>query len=282
MLLPVLAGSKHYWVSADEVDKLLRAAGDWLPEHPERELVTRRYLAHQRSYVDDATARLGALEGVPAPEEPDAGAGEAAPARPLAALRREAVVAELRRLGAARVVDMGCGEGALVADLLREPWVEEVVGADVSATELDRAARRLDLARMPDRQRARVRLLQSSVTYRDRRLAGYDVVVLSEVLEHVDLERLPALERAVLADARPRAVVLTTPNVERNAGYGLAPGERRHLDHRFEWTRAELAAWAARVGAEHGYAVRLGGVGDDDPQHGQPTQLVVLDRGDAA
>lgn len=281
VLLPVLEGSKHYWVSADEVDKLLRSAGGWLPGHPERELVTRRYLAHQRSYVDDATARLDALEGVPEPDAP-ADAVPAEAARPLAAQRRAAVVEELRRLRAARVVDVGCGEGALVADLLREPWVEEVVGVDVSATELDRASRRLDLARMPDRQRARVRLLQSSATYRDRRLSGYDALVLSEVLEHVDLARLPALERAVFAAARPRAVVLTTPNVERNAAYGLAPGERRHPDHRFEWTRAELATWAGRVGAEHGYDVRHAGVGDHDPQHGQPSQLLVLERGAAA
>ncbi|MEJ5913231.1 3' terminal RNA ribose 2'-O-methyltransferase Hen1 [Pseudokineococcus sp. 1T1Z-3] len=288
VLLPVLAGAKHYWVSAEEVDKLLRAAGTWLPQHPERELVTRRYLASQRSYVDDASARLAALEGVPDADDPAPGRsapevdGDAPRARPLAVLRREAVLAELERLGAARVVDLGCGEGALVADLLARPWVREVVGADVSAAELDRAARRLDLARMPDRQRERVRLLQSSATYRDRRLAGYDALVLVEVLEHVDAERLPALERAVLAAARPRAVVLTTPNVERNAGYGLAEGQRRHPDHRFEWTRAELAAWAHRVGQEHGYSVAHSGIGDDDPQHGQPTQLLVLQREDAA
>ena len=35
--------------SNDEVDKLLRAGGDWLAAHPERELITRRYLAHQRT-----------------------------------------------------------------------------------------------------------------------------------------------------------------------------------------------------------------------------------------
>lgn len=49
VLMPVLNDNKHYSVSADEVEKLLRAGGTWLPEHPDRDLITRRYLAHQRA-----------------------------------------------------------------------------------------------------------------------------------------------------------------------------------------------------------------------------------------
>ena len=41
VLLPVLDDSKHYWVGADEIDKLLRRGAAWLPEHPHRELITR-------------------------------------------------------------------------------------------------------------------------------------------------------------------------------------------------------------------------------------------------
>ena len=48
VLLPVLDDNKHYWVDDAEIDKLLRAGGDWLAAHPERELITHRYLAHQR------------------------------------------------------------------------------------------------------------------------------------------------------------------------------------------------------------------------------------------
>lgn len=280
VLLPVLSGAKHYWVGSDEVGKLVRRGGEWLQHHPEREMIMRRYLAHQRSYVEDATARLAALDDVP----PDDGAGETteddapAPSRPLARVRRDAVVAELRALGAHRVVDLGCGEGALVQQLLADPAITEVVGVDVAPRELERAARRLDLARMPERQRARVQLLQSSVTYRDARLAGYDAAALVEVVEHLDAERLPALVTAVFDAARPGAVVLTTPNVEHNPRFGLAPGERRHPDHRFEWTRAELRAWADGVAADHGYTVRYSPVGDDDPQVGPPTQMAVFVR----
>ena len=58
VLIPVLDDEKHYWVGDDEVDKLLRHGEGWLAVHPERELITRRYLKHRHSLVRDAIARL--------------------------------------------------------------------------------------------------------------------------------------------------------------------------------------------------------------------------------
>ena len=127
------------------------------------------------------------------------------------------------------------------------------------------------------RQRARLSIFQSSLVYRDERLAGLDAAVLMEVVEHVDPPRLAALERAVFGAAAPGTVVVTTPNVEHNVRYEtLEAGRFRHADHRFEWTRAEFAAWAGEVGERFGYAVRLQGVGEDDPEVGAPTQLAVF------
>jgi 3' terminal RNA ribose 2'-O-methyltransferase Hen1 len=285
VLLPVLDASKHYWVSDDEVQKLLAAAGGWLPTHPSRDLVTRRYLAHQRDLVSTATARLAELDDQPAETLEDAETDVAVlpPAAPLAASRRDAVLEMLRVEGAARVVDLGCGEGALLRALIREPAFTEVMGVDVSVRVLDLAERRLGLDRMSDSQRARLRLLQSSLTYRDDRLTGYDAIVLMEVIEHLDPERLPALQDTVFRHARPRTVVVTTPNAEHNVRFeGLAAGAMRHPDHRFEWTRAEFAAWAREVCARAGYSVRFAAVGDDDPEVGPPTQLAVFRRTDVA
>ena len=47
VLLPVLDDGKHYWVSQDEIGKLVDGAGQWLAGHPERDLIVRRYLRHQ-------------------------------------------------------------------------------------------------------------------------------------------------------------------------------------------------------------------------------------------
>ena len=281
VLLPVLDSSKHYWVSEDEVDKLVRAAGDWLPAHPARELITRRYLAHQRDLVATAVARLAEVDDLTAETLEDAPTKETTTPRPLVVQRKAAVLAALRTAGASRVVDLGCGEGTLLRELIRHPEFSEVVGVDVSARALELAERRLNLDRMPDSQRSRLRLLQSSLTYRDERLAGYDAVVLMEVVEHLDPERLPALEGTVFSHARPRTVVVTTPNVEYNVRYErLAAGTMRHRDHRFEWTRAEFADWATGVGVRTGYTAHFLPVGEDDPTVGPPTQLAVFTRTD--
>jgi 3' terminal RNA ribose 2'-O-methyltransferase Hen1 len=284
VLVPVLDDGKHYWVSKDEVDKLLRAGTGWLEDHPERELVTRRYLKHQPGLVTDAVARLAELDDAPVQETVGPGAaatdGDAAdrPA-PLAVRRRAAVLQALRDEGATSVVDLGCGEGFLLRELVPDPTFTSVIGVDVSHRALEAAERRLHLDRMPDSQRARLKLLQSSVTYRDDRLVGHDAVVLMEVIEHVDLDRLPALERSVFGHAHPTSVVVTTPNVEHNVRFEtLAAGTVRHPDHRFEWTRAEFRAWADAVADRHGYQVAYRPVGDDDPEVGPPTQMAVFRR----
>ena len=289
VLLPVLDDAKHYWVAPDEVDKLLRAGAGWLAGHPERGLITRRYLAHRRALAGEAMARLTELrlaDEPPADDSIEAATGEVAAVADvrrasLAVRRREAVLAALRVSGASRVLDLGCGGGALLTALVADRRFTEVVGVDVSDRSLGLAARRLRLDRLPERQRDRIRLWQSALTYRDDRLRGYDAAVLMEVVEHLDPPRLPALEDAVFGHARPGTVVVTTPNVEYNVRYeGLGPDRFRHADHRFEWTRVEFAAWVERVAAAHGYTAVLGGVGDDDPEVGTPTQMAVLTRAD--
>jgi 3' terminal RNA ribose 2'-O-methyltransferase Hen1 len=283
VLLPVLDDAKHYWVSTEEVDKLIRAGGDWLAGHPERDLITRRYLAHQRGLTQSALARLAEADDTDSAELDNAVDADPAPdpdpAKPLAVQRREAVLALVRERGARRVGDFGCGAGALTKDLLAADGVELVRAVDVSARALQLAARSLKLDQLPPRQRARLEIFQSSLLYRDERLAGLDAVVLMEVIEHADADRLGALERSVFGFAAPGAVVVTTPNADFNVCFpGLPAGAMRHRDHRFEWTRAQFRDWAERVAADFGYQVRFAPVGAEHPRHGPPTQLAVFDR----
>jgi hypothetical protein len=98
-----------------------------------------------------------------------------------------------------------------------------------------------------------------------------------EVIEHLDPDRIPALERVVFGAAAPATVVVTTPNAEYNAHFETLPaGALRHRDHRFEWTRAEFSLWAERVGASYGYRASFLPVGPEDPADGPPTQLAVF------
>jgi 3' terminal RNA ribose 2'-O-methyltransferase Hen1 len=277
VLLPVLDDAKHYWVAPDEIDKLLRSGAGWLADHPEKVLIARRYLAHKKSYATTALAQLEVTEPVTDEE------AELAVVRKvtLADQRRDAVLAALADVDAARVLDLGCGGGALLTALLKDQRFTRIVGADVSSRALEIAARKLHLDRLPERQRDRIVLWQSALTYRDDRLCGFDAAVLMEVIEHVDLPRLPALEANVFGHARPRAVVVTTPNVEYNVHYEGLTG-MRHSDHRFEWTRAEFGRWAERVAAEYGYAVTIRGVGEAYEETGAPTQLALFTEGGTA
>ncbi len=274
VLLPVLDESKHYWQGPDEVDKLLRSGGAWLLDHPDRELITRRYLGHNRRLAADALTRLAEVgDDLEEAFEPEPAGRPVA----LSVQRHEAVLGVLEELSARSVIDLGCGGGRLLQRLVERPGLQRIAGVDVSSVSLRTAARRLRLERMGERQAERITLFQGSLTYSDERFAGYDAAVLMEVVEHVDPERLPAFERVVFGQARPAAVVLTTPNSEYNERYEGLVGFR-HPDHRFEWTRAEFAAWCERVCTAYGYTVEIRGVGDVDPVRGAPTQLGVFRR----
>ena len=101
-----------------------------------------------------------------------------------------------------------------------------------------------------------------------------------EVIEHLDPDRLSALEASVFGDAVPRRVLVTTPNAEYNAVWDSLPaGAFRHADHRFEWTRPQFQSWAERVAGQYGYHVTFDGIGDTDPAgRGTPTQLAHFSR----
>jgi 3' terminal RNA ribose 2'-O-methyltransferase Hen1 len=282
VLVPVLDGNKHYFVGQDELEKLLQKGEGWLREHPERELIATRYLKRRRSLIREAMARL--MEAEDASEEqldvPKSETEETleAPVR-LNDTRLAAVVRALQDADVARVVDLGCGEGKLLSRLLADRRFQEIVGVDISARTLEIAGERLKLDRMPERQRARIKLLQGALTYRDRRIEGFDAATLVEVIEHVEEDRLPGLARVVFDCAKPRLVVVTTPNREYNRRFASLPaGKFRHADHRFEWTRAQFEAWGSHVATAYAYQVRFEPIGEVDPEVGAPTQMAVFAR----
>jgi 3' terminal RNA ribose 2'-O-methyltransferase Hen1 len=281
VLIPVLVATKHYYFGDDELEKLLRRGEGWLAAHPERELITSRYLKRRRLV-------RAALDRLVAEEAPAEASGEAEadpvdlPRVSLHDQRLDAVAEQLRRSGARSVLDLGCGEGRLLRRLLAEPQFERILGMDVAYRALETARERLRLERLPPAQAQRLTLIQGSLLYRDARLSGYDAAAVVEVVEHLDQARLAAFERVLFEAARPKLAVLTTPNAEYNVRFpSLAAGAFRHADHRFEWTRAEFQAWAERVAGTHGYQVAITPVGPEDPEVGAPSQIALFRRSDA-
>lgn len=281
VLIPVFDHHKYYYVGQDELDKLLAKGQGWLSTHPEKETIARRFLKHRSNLYRQAMARL--MDDGAGDEADDAEAREEASApEPVARLndqRYEAVRRELLASGARSVLDLGCGEGKFLRELLTHRQFERLVGMDVSTRSLELASRRLKLDQLPEKQAERLRLVQGSLVYRDERLEGFDAAALIEVIEHLDPPRLLSMAQVLFGHTRPKTILITTPNREYNVQWPtLQAGTMRHADHRFEWSRAEFQTWATDCARQHGYRVRFEPIGAEIDGCGAPTQMGVFQR----
>ncbi len=273
VLIPVLDADKHYWVGADEVEKLLRHGEGWLNSHPEKEQITQRYLKRQKSLAQSALVQLGA--------EDEAEVSEIAIEKQISLnqVRQETIVATLKKYQAKRPIDLGCGEGKLLRLLAKDLFFDKIGGMDVSYRSLEYAHQKLDKLFLSADRLAKVELFQGSLNYRDRRLENYDAATLIEVIEHLDESRLVALERVVFEFAHPNLVLITTPNSEYNIKFeNLPSGKFRHHDHRFEWTRVEFQTWATDIAGKFKYTVIFEDIGSTEPTVGAPTQMAIFEK----
>ncbi|MBK0402604.1 3' terminal RNA ribose 2'-O-methyltransferase Hen1 [Adhaeribacter sp. BT258] len=271
VLIPVLDNDKHFWISRNDIEILLQKGQGWLEDHPEKEWITRRYFKNLRRYSNEALLRLAGEEAL-APEEP-----ENAVTLNLHQQRLQKAFELLKASGAGSVLDLGCGEGKLLKLLLQDGQFKKLTGMDVSFSSLQKAKENLHLSDAAPALRERLSLFQGSVTYQDERLSGYDALAMVEVIEHLDEERLPAMEKVVFGLASPPTIVLSTPNAEYNVIYQKLQAEDfRHEDHRFEWSRPEFRNWCEKVGEQYGYRVSISPVGPEEPEVGAPSQIAVF------
>jgi small RNA 2'-O-methyltransferase len=181
--------------------------------------------------------------------------------------RLDAVLQTLLSADVRTVLDLGCGFGELLERLLGAPQFVRIVGIDTSADALAQARRRLPRV-------DRLSLRHASYAEYDPELAGFDAATLVETIEHIDPDRLSAVESAVFRGYRPRLVVITTPNRDYNPLLGLPEGRLRHRGHRFEWARAKFQTWAKGIARRNGYQPSFHDIGGSiHPILGGPTQM---------
>lgn len=279
VLLPALDNDKHYFVSQNEVEKLISKGKDWLEEHPEKEQIVNRYLINLRSLSKQALDQLQSEEELlqSKQEEQEISTELQEKKKSLHMQRLLAVALKLKESGAETVLDLGCGEGKLIKLLIKERQFRKIAGMDISFSELKKAKDRLRWDEMPLMMKDRIDLFQGSLTYRDKRLDGFDAAALVEVIEHMDENRLEAFEKVIFEHSRPDNVILTTPNQEYNVVFeNMDEGQMRHNDHRFEWTRKEFADWSNNIAEKHAYKVDFFPLGEEHETFGPPSQMAVF------
>jgi 2-polyprenyl-6-hydroxyphenyl methylase/3-demethylubiquinone-9 3-methyltransferase len=165
------------------------------------------------------------------------------------------VVRACRDLGARRVLDIGCGNGALAAALAAASF--EVTGCDDDRGGIEIARRAVPNARF-----------EAVGVYDDPAALGaaeFDAAVATEVIEH--LFRPAALPRFAAAALKPHGhLILTTPyhGYLKNLALSLTNGWDRHFDPLWDgghvkfWSPATLTRLLNREGFD---VVKVGGVG---------------------
>ncbi|MBK3495944.1 3' terminal RNA ribose 2'-O-methyltransferase Hen1 [Viridibacillus sp. YIM B01967] len=262
VLIPVIDNYKHYFIDETEVEKLERYGEGWLDEHPERELIFKRALRFKELYSPLEKTGLTTL-----PQKKVR----------LNDLRYSKIIDAVENLSHKKtVVDFGSGEGKLSEQLGFVDGVQEILAVEPSQIEVQKANRRFEKL-VGDSQFVMPTNHFGSLFYKDERLKGKDVIILCEVIEHIDPERLPRAMSVIFNDYQPKTVIITTPNREYNSVYDM-DDKKRHNDHRFEWTRREFQQWCANRMENIHYNFKFDGIGEEHPQFGHSTQMCIFTR----
>lgn len=245
------------------VDSLVEMGRSWLGSCEGADRVIARVAGYRKSVVQAIKARVAEdqEEGPAAdPRDPEA--------RARLHDRRHATIVEAARAASPRrIVDLGCGDGGLLLKLLEALPEAAAVGVD-AGERLKRAARRL---------RGRVRLADGNLTTPYLELGDLepDMLVMSEVIEHLVEEDRHLAIRQVARMWRPRLLALTTPNVEYNERFGLGPGELRHRDHKVEYAAADLEREVLGPLRRAGYEPEVVPVSGSEHEDVQPSFVVL-------
>ncbi|MEE4577485.1 3' terminal RNA ribose 2'-O-methyltransferase Hen1 [Paenibacillus polymyxa] len=291
LLIPVLDNYKHYYISEEEFDKLKRYGEGWLQEHPMRELIIRRTL-HFTNLIEqfeqsDSAATQTEKHAVQEQnhnheqdqqQDQSLEEGKQQPVMRLNELRYQAIMDVIRKLPRRqKIVDFGSGEGKLSARMARIKGIEEIWAVEPSAYAQVRAVERFaKLERHADAIRPTP--MMGSLFYYDEQLRGKDVMILCEVIEHVDEHRLNRVMDTIVTEYQPGVLIVTTPNREYNEVYRMDQQELRHGDHRFEWSRSEFRERCEQWIEEAPYSLALEGIGEEVEGFGQPTQMAIFTR----
>lgn len=248
ILIPVMDDYKHYFIDDKEQERLQRYGEGWLAQHPQRAYITKKALRFRHLWATDEQPITTSLN----------------------TQRYDAIAQQVAVLQPQKVIDMGAGEGKLTERLAMIPTIQQLYAVDPSTQALAKMHKRF-----ADKHFDVTPQIQwGSLYYEDDTYNNADVIVLCEVIEHIDEERLAAVMTLITERYAPQHMLITTPNAEYNTVYALPA--MRHDDHRFEWTRAQFEQWCQQHAPQ--YEARFMGIGEYHREYGTPTQMCLLTR----
>lgn len=267
ILIPVIDNYKHYFIDEREIEKVDRYGEGWLDAHPLKQFIVKRALRFQNLIRQSKFYDR---------ERHNQENRETKKIR-LNELRYEKIVDFIRTIPKRdTVVDLGAGEGKLSVKLGYLDGVKEILSVEPSNKSRVRAIQRFEEAEGTDGFTLPTSLA-GSLFYFDDRLVNKDIMVLCEVIEHIDEYRIPKMMEAIFRSYQPRVLIVTTPNQEYNVIYDMDETMRHH-DHRFEWTRDDFQENCEQWIKESPYYIQFEGIGEEHPEYGTPTQMAIFRR----
>lgn len=253
-----------------QIEALIKASQDWLWKCPNADFVvqsiTGGHAGHKKTFHESMKDSIESSEPSEVPEVKEI-EGYVISEKKISihTLRHDKILSAIPSDECKRIVDLGCGDGKLTLRL-----VDNFKESDITAIEADSTS----LQRL--RRRARgVRAVLSNILHPpvDESSLGPDVLILSEVIEHLEAADRAKLMQQVCHMWRPKRVLLTTPNRDHNKLFGMEEGERRHPDHRIEYDANDLKREVLTPLERAGYSVQV--VDVIDGEESQPSFFVV-------
>ncbi|XZH79414.1 methyltransferase domain-containing protein (plasmid) [Clostridium perfringens] len=257
VLISVIDNFSNKIITESTVERFKRYSDEWLYAHPLKKLIVDRYLnysSYAKNIIADFSEELIVDSSVHRVNYGEEGLN-------LNELRLTKVRDAAVELGSKKVLDFGCGVGNLL-ELLGDSSLElEVVGVDSSLYAVKKAKEIMEIVkRKRDSEFNKPEVFQSSLYYHDSRLKGFDTIILCEVIEHIEYDRVPCVIKNIMS-LESKNIIISTPNKDFNKHMDNVKTELRFHDHRFEFTEKEFNLFCEGIKNKFGYKYTISSFG---------------------